>query len=115
MTGLDVDRAPPATGADFAGSFARSFPMSGNDRSTLAAWFDLAIDAGRRQARDDRPDPFVHLNVVDEQCGRLAIRRETISAVMERPDATVIVVVGQRIAVVEEYDDVRTRIGGGHG
>lgn len=111
----DIDRAPQATGADFAGSFVRSFPMSGNDRSTLAAWFDLAIDAGRRQARTDPPDPFVHLVAADEQCGRLAIRPETISAVIERPDATVIVVDGQRIAVVEEYDDVLTRIGGGHG
>lgn len=107
----DLDDRPAATGADFAGSFVRSFPMSGNDRMTLAAWFDLAIDAGRRQARADPPDPFVHLNVVDEQCGRLAVRPEAISAVIARPDATVIVVLGQRIAVVEEYEDVLSRIG----
>lgn len=115
MTGpLDEDAGrPPATGADFAASFVRSFPLSADAADSLAAWFDLALDAGRRQARSARADdPWAHLTAVDEKCGRLAVAPEAVDAVRERPDATEVLMDGAWIPVVEEYDEVLAAIGG---
>lgn len=109
----DEPGRPPATGADFAASFARSFPISAEGSRTVVAWFDLAIDAGRRQARAERAaDPWAHLNAVDEKCGRIAVAPEAVDAVRERPDATEVLMDGAWIPVVEEYDEVLAAIGG---
>lgn len=101
----------PTTGADFAASFARSFPLSAEASDSLAAWFDLALDAGRRLARAERKDLFVHLTAAGEQCRRLAVAPDAVDAVRERPDATEILCDGAWFPVVEEFDDVAGRLG----
>lgn len=99
----------PASGATFAGSFARSFPLSSDARDSLAAWFDLAIDEGRRQGR--AAGDFVHVASAEPEVGQLAIRASSIVAVQERPDATVICALGYRLAVAEEYPTVLGLLG----
>jgi hypothetical protein len=105
-----VNEEPPASGAMFAGSFTRSFPLSSDPRDSLGAWFDLAIDEGRRQGRAG-DDFFVHVVSAEDEVGQMAIRASSIVAVQERPDATVICALGYRLAVAEDYRVVLDRIG----
>lgn len=100
------------TGADFARSFLQAMESRGSDTSSvsrqqLAHWFDLALEEGRRT----QPPAlgWVLLTSATDEAGQLAIRPEDIVAVVERPDATMVLVDTHWLPVTEEYAEVIQR------